>query len=117
MVFLRSVVGKLWFTILLLVSFVLLILTVLLLEFFENFNTQQVENDLAATAVRVVKILEEHDASERTLELSSRMLDDSKDILIVRPSVRLSVSLACRNRASRKVLTASDRYSALTTPF
>ena len=83
MVFLRSVVGKLWFTILLLVSFVLLILTVLLLEFFENFNTQQVENDLAATAVRVVKILEEHDASERTLELSSRMLDDSKDILIV----------------------------------
>ena len=83
MVFLRSVVGKLWFTILLLVSFVLLILTVLLLEFFENFNTQQVENDLAATAVRVVKILEEYDASDRTLKLSSRMLDDSKDILIV----------------------------------
>ena len=38
MIFLRSVVGKLWGTILFLVAFVLFILTVMLVEFFETIN-------------------------------------------------------------------------------
>ncbi|MGM9925970.1 MAG: ATP-binding protein [Bacillus sp. (in: firmicutes)] len=83
MVFLRSVVGKLWLTILLLVCFVLLILTVLLLEFFENFNVHQVEDDLLTTANRIAQILEDHEDPDYTLEISSQLLGQSKTIMIV----------------------------------
>lgn len=83
MIFLRSVVGKLWLTILLLVCFVLLILTVLLLEFFENFNVHQVENDLLTTANRIVQILEDYEDPDYTLEISSQLLGQSKTIMIV----------------------------------
>lgn len=41
--FWRSVVFKLWFTIILMVAFVLFILTVLLLEFFENYYVEEAE--------------------------------------------------------------------------
>ncbi|WP_050615469.1 ATP-binding protein [Bacillus testis] len=84
MIFLRSVVGKLWLTILLLVSFVLLILTVLLLEFFQNFQVHQVEDDLLVTANRIVQILEYHEDPRYTLEISSQLLGRSKKIMIVK---------------------------------
>ena len=84
MIFLRSVVGKLWITILLLVSFVLLILTVLLLEFFENFHVQEIENDLLNTADRIVQILEDHEDPDYTLEISSQLLGQSTKIMIVK---------------------------------
>ena len=42
----NSIVGKLWATILLLVSFVLFIITALLLEFLDNFHTKQAEDSL-----------------------------------------------------------------------
>ncbi|MFS0781335.1 ATP-binding protein [Bacillus sp. 1P06AnD] len=83
MIFLRSVVGKLWLTILLLVSFVLLILTVLLLEFFQNFQVHQVEDDLLVTANRIVQILDDHEDPRYTLEISSQLLGRSKKIMIV----------------------------------
>ncbi|MGM9927689.1 MAG: ATP-binding protein [Bacillus sp. (in: firmicutes)] len=83
MIFLRSVVGKLWSTILLLVSFVLLILTVLLVEFFENFHVQSVEDDLLNTANRIVQILEDHENPDYTLEISSQLLGQSTKIMIV----------------------------------
>ena len=40
----NSIVGKLWATILLLVSFVLFIFTVLMLEFFDNYHKEQAEH-------------------------------------------------------------------------
>lgn len=55
-----SVVGKLWATILLLVSFVLIVLTVLLVEFFENFQIENIENDLTKTAEQIIKVTNEH---------------------------------------------------------
>ena len=42
----NSIVGKLWATILLLVSFVLFIFTVLMLEFLDNYHMEQAENSL-----------------------------------------------------------------------
>ncbi|MBB6448997.1 two-component system sensor histidine kinase ResE [Geomicrobium halophilum] len=54
----RSVVGKLWLTILLLVSCVLLILTVLLFQFFENMHLSQIEDELGNHASYIVSILE-----------------------------------------------------------
>ncbi|MGN1401255.1 MAG: ATP-binding protein [Bacillus sp. (in: firmicutes)] len=83
MIFLRSVVGKLWSTILLLVSFVLLILTVLLLEFFENFHVQQVKQELYDTAVRLTEVLEEDQNPDAAMQLSAEFLDPTEELLIV----------------------------------
>ncbi|KGX85954.1 ATP-binding protein [Pontibacillus litoralis] len=82
--FWRSLVGKLWFTILLLVSFVLLILTVLLLEFFEDYHLEQAEHELMETAKKVTSIVEEFEG-DRNLMLS--VANEVKD-----PSSRMIVS-------------------------
>ena len=84
--FWRSVVGKLAVTILLLVSFVLVILTIFLLQFFENFHVQQAEEALIQTAERVTTLVEHEqdqtyiqDATERVKDLSSRVAIVSND--------------------------------------
>ena len=82
MIFFRSVVGKLWFTILLLVSFVLLILTVLLLEFLENFHVQQVEDELLFTANRIVEIINTNEEPIDALEISAQLLGNERKIMI-----------------------------------
>lgn len=92
MIFLRSVVGKLWLTILLLVSFVLLILTVLLLEFFENFHVQQVENDLLLTTSKIVQIVDDYEGSYNALEISAQLVGPSKLIMVADGEDKLIIS-------------------------
>ncbi|SFF62456.1 two-component system, OmpR family, sensor histidine kinase ResE [Halobacillus alkaliphilus] len=70
--FWRSVVGKLWFTILFLVCFVLFILTVLLLEFFQNYHIQQAESQLLQTASKITEVVERYE--DRNLLLSTTAL-------------------------------------------
>src|SRR5690625_773322 len=79
----RSVVGKLAITILLLVSFVLFILTILLLEFFENFHIHEAEKDLLQTANKVSIMLEEDDDTSYILETTERVKDPSSKVFIV----------------------------------
>ncbi|BAB05300.1 ATP-binding protein [Halalkalibacterium halodurans] len=57
----RSVVGKLWFTIILLVSFVLTVLMVMLLQFFERFHVNEAESQLLNHANMIATIYEEYD--------------------------------------------------------
>ncbi|MBS4191078.1 HAMP domain-containing protein [Bacillus sp. FJAT-49705] len=78
----RSVVGKLWFTILLLVSFVLFILTIMLLEFFENYHINELERGLTDTAQKIARILDEHDR-DVGLEISWELVDDVTEVVIV----------------------------------
>jgi len=86
MTFLRSVVGKLWLTILVLVSFVLFILTVMLLEFFQNYNIQETKNDLAHTAEKIAGIIETHpnDQLPLGLEISWEIIDDVTKVVVVK---------------------------------
>lgn len=86
MTFLRSVVGKLWVTILLLVSFVLFILTVMLLEFFQNNNIRETKNELTNTAEKIAHVLEEHpnDKLPLGLEISWEIIDDVTKVVIVK---------------------------------
>ncbi|HET7629225.1 MAG TPA: ATP-binding protein [Bacillales bacterium] len=70
----RSVVGKLWITILMLVSVVLFILTVLLLQFFENYYTQQAEQDLKGLAWQISGIMEKYDDHDTALNTSWEIL-------------------------------------------
>src|SRR5690625_1869739 len=83
--FWRSVVGKLALTILLLVSFVLFILTILLLEFFESFHVQEAEKGLMRTATIVSSMIEDkdHDHDETIMDTIERVKDPSSRIFII----------------------------------
>lgn len=82
MMFWRSVVGKLWVTILLLVSFVLFILTVMLLEFFENYHINEAEKDLQNTATRISHFIEDQGESIG-LQIAWELLDDVTEAMII----------------------------------
>ena len=68
----NSVVGKLWITILLLVSFVLFIVTVLLLEFMGNYHSETVEETLNKEAATIARIFNDHS----NLDTSMSIIDD-----------------------------------------
>ncbi|MEK4485345.1 ATP-binding protein [Psychrobacillus sp. FSL H8-0484] len=89
----NSVVGKLWGTILLLVLFVLFIVTVLMLEFLEDFHTQQAEESLRQEAATIGKIVEQHDEVEDSLEIIQDILGSETNALIVRNSESVFLSV------------------------
>ncbi|RDY70134.1 HAMP domain-containing protein [Halobacillus trueperi] len=76
MMFWRSVVGKLWFTILLLVCFVLFILTVLLLEFFQNYHVVEAERHLLQTADRISDVVDRYEQEEDLLLSTTALVKD-----------------------------------------
>lgn len=78
----KSVVGKLWLTILLLVSFVLFILTILLLEFFESYHVQQIEQDLKTTAYKIAHIVEEHPNNNVGIQMALEIVDKPTQVII-----------------------------------
>ncbi|AOM82764.1 ATP-binding protein [Salisediminibacterium beveridgei] len=71
MMFWRSVVGKLWVTILLLVSVVLLILTILLLQYFERFHTERAEDELLSHASLMGSVIEEEETQQRVISMAN----------------------------------------------
>ncbi|MBP1969641.1 two-component system sensor histidine kinase ResE [Virgibacillus natechei] len=81
--FWRSVVGKLAITILLLVSFVLLILTILLLEFFENFHIDEAEKDMIQTATKVSELVEQEPNRSTIIDTTERIQDPDSRIAII----------------------------------
>lgn len=81
--FWRSVVGKLAMTILLLVSFVLFILTILLLEFFEGFHIQETEKNLLQTATKISVIVEQFEDKDLVIKTIERMKDTSSRVVVV----------------------------------
>ncbi len=82
MMFWKSVVGKLAITILLLVSFVLFILTVLLLQFFEGFHIQEAEKAMMQSASKVSLIVEQDDEKNIIMETTERVKDASSKVII-----------------------------------
>ncbi|SFA41304.1 two-component system, OmpR family, sensor histidine kinase ResE [Anoxybacillus pushchinoensis] len=78
----RSVVGKLWMTILLLVAFVLFILTVLLLSFFEKYYLEKTGEQLTQQAVKVARVVAEHD-EQFARSIAWTMVDDVSKLMII----------------------------------
>jgi two-component system sensor histidine kinase ResE len=107
MTFLRSVVGKLWFTILLLVSVVLFILTVMLLEYFQNTNIRETKTDLTNTAVKIADVLEKHqdDQFSLGLEISWEIIDKVTKVVIVKDNQDVYYS---PNTEDNKKITISE---------
>ncbi|MCZ2259491.1 ATP-binding protein [Sporosarcina sp. G11-34] len=79
----NSIVGKLWATILLLVTFVLFIVTVFLLEFLDNFHTEQAEDSLEREAFTISKIVWQYDGQHSMSPIIQDILDDETNALIV----------------------------------
>lgn len=127
MMFWRSVVGKLWFTILLLVSFVLFILTVMLLEYFENYHIKETDKGLTNTAQKIARILEEHEF-EIGLEISWELLDEVTGVIVYKSpeeyyhspdndlNVDLSISYFIKDEELSKVIT-DDKTKRVRTTF
>lgn len=80
--FWRSVVGKLVITILLLVSFVLFILTILLLQFFESFHIQEAEKTMMQSASKIALLIEEHDDKSTIMEMTDVVKDSSTKVVV-----------------------------------
>lgn len=79
----RSVVVKLWGTILILMSFVLLVLTILLVEFFENYQIETVEKDLTKVAQQIVSVTNEHSNPKEVLQIASELLEEETKMLVL----------------------------------
>src|SRR5690625_3662516 len=80
--FWRSVVGKLAITILLLVSFVLFILSILLLEFFEGFHVQEEEKAMQQSATKISLLVDEHDDDALIMDMVESVKDPSSRVII-----------------------------------
>ena len=80
--FWRSVVFKLWITIILMVAFVLLILTVLLLEFFENYYVEEAEMNLLNQAENVSTMIENHGDGDVQIQTINQVTDPSTRVFV-----------------------------------
>ncbi|MDF2606343.1 MAG: histidine kinase [Bacillales bacterium] len=82
MMFWRSIVGKLWITILLLVSFVLFILTILLLEYFENYNLSIAKKALTQQTEKAHNIVTEYNDKNYAYYILKNTIQTDSEILI-----------------------------------
>jgi two-component system, OmpR family, sensor histidine kinase ResE len=113
----RSVVGKLWVTILLLVSCVLFVLTILLLKFFENYYVQEAEKELTQLATKISEVMHDYEDEKLARSIAWTLVGNmSKAVIIVDSShywysptndeLRdLPLSLVKQDKDLRKVLT------------
>ncbi|RUL55073.1 ATP-binding protein [Lysinibacillus antri] len=82
----RSIVGKLWITILLLVSFVLFVFTVLMLEFLEDYHKEKAEQSLNQTASTIASIVDNYDLEQLTDEIITEMLTEDTNAFLASPN-------------------------------
>ncbi|HLQ73737.1 MAG TPA: ATP-binding protein [Bacillota bacterium] len=84
--FWRSLVGKLAVTILLLVSFVLLILTISLLQFFERFHIQEAEKQMMQTATKISDVIVDVDDEPLILDTMEKVKDPAARVIVLNES-------------------------------
>lgn len=88
----KSVVGKLWMTILLLVSFVLGFVAILLSQFFDTYYVKMGETRLTTVATSVSELIEEG-ADEHTIEnIAYKFVDPLSRIIVVKGNGQVSAS-------------------------
>lgn len=113
----NSIVGKLWVTILLLVSFVLFICTVLMLEFLSNFNTQQAEKSLRQEANTIARIVNEHETLASTESIISDILGEETNALVSakKNDVKYSLQQGMNQQEIRKKIISDPAFDKVYT--
>ncbi|WP_156289266.1 ATP-binding protein [Oceanobacillus salinisoli] len=99
--FWRSVVGKLAVTILLLVCFVLFILSIFLLQFFENFHVEEAEEVMMETATKISYLVEQQENHSFIQETADLVKDPSSRVAILYPDGDFWVSNTSDEHLSR----------------
>ncbi len=113
----NSIVGKLWATILLLVSFVLFIITALLLEFLDDFHTKQAEISLIRDATTISKIARDDEADSFKQMIIEDILDKETNAIIVGKDGNVIHSFhegLNGPRLEKKILKESSLYTKVT---
>lgn len=113
----NSIVGKLWATILLLVSFVLFIVTVLLLEFLDNFHTKQAEDTLRREATTIGKIIIDHEEANAMRLIIRDILDNETNALLVDSNGQILDSFhkgLNEDKIERKIMSEEKFFSSVT---
>ena len=106
----NSIVGKLWGTILLLVTFILFIVTALLLEFLGNFHREQAEDSLRRDAAMIGNVVLEHDNQPLMPLIIHDFLDDETNAIITDASGKITNSFhngLNKERIEKKILSNS----------
>ncbi len=79
----RSVVGKLWMTVIALVAVVLLILTILLVQLFDRFYYEQQYNQLTALTTKIATIFQTYEDTHLALHTAKELIEVSKSGLTI----------------------------------
>ncbi len=106
----NSIVGKLWVTILLLVTFILFILTALLLEFFGNFHREQAEESLRKEAAIIGNVVMDYKGEVNIPLIIHDILDEETNAFITNAEGVVSDSYHMglnKKRIEQKILSAS----------
>lgn len=85
----NSIVGKLWGTILLLVSFVLFIFTVLMLEFLGDYHNDLAERSLRQTAATIASIVDENNFNDATIEIIKDIMVEETNVIIAKSPMQI----------------------------
>src|SRR5699024_12754364 len=101
--FWMRVVSKLVIAIILLVSFVLFILTVLLLQIFEDFHIQEAEKNMMQSASEIGLLLEDNNDKASIMEITEPIKDKSTKAIIYFKNCDI-----CKSKTSNDKLTHLD---------
>ena len=88
----KSVIGKLWLTIVFLFTIVLAFLMVLLLQFYHNYYLDEVNSNLKKTNENLLKVFTEHGLSEDTISFAYESNVEDIDFIILLDNGELYVS-------------------------
>ena len=77
MMFFKGIVGKLWLTILLLVTFIVFILSMLLLEYIDNENIRNSEEELVEQSEKVAQVIQKYEGQVLTAEIVRNLLTEN----------------------------------------
>lgn len=80
--FWRSVVGKLWFTFLLVIFSLLAIIIMLFMEFFDNYYLRGAEEGLLDTSYQIALLLNDYPDQAWIEDVAGRMKEDSSYVII-----------------------------------
>ncbi len=79
----RSVVGKLWMTIIVLFSVVLALLLLFLLQFFNNYHLERIERQMSVSNEQLASVLDQYGFSEEAIQIAFSMNVDHFDSVVV----------------------------------